>query len=383
MRTKLTQRIVDTAKTSGAPLYLWDTMLTGLCLVVQPSGVKKYAIQYRLPGSRRSKRKTIGNAQRLDVAVARARAKELLAAVDLGKDPLKSALTFRSLSDAYFRREASKIRTADKRRATLERHVFPAIGDTALENIRRSDIIAMLDKVEDESGDAAATTVLSHVRRILGWHEARTDEFRSPISRAMSREAGPARERRLNDDEVRKVWLSEVPLWSPLARLLLLTACRRTELGEMRWDEVKDGVWTIPASRTKTNKDVALPLSRAAQQILNSIPTLDACPFVFTSDGIGRITGYSNGKRKLDAASGVSNWRLHDLRRTARTLLSRAGVDSDTAERCLGHAIGGVRGVYDRHKYEEQMKVAFEKLSNMIEQIVHPTKKGRLIHFPA
>ena len=145
--------------------------------------------------------------------------------------------------------------------------MFPAIGDTAIENIRRSDIVAMLDKVEDEAGPAAAMTVLSHVRRILGWHESRTDDFRSPITKSMSREAGAARERTLNDDEIRKVWLSEVPLWSPIARLLLLTACRRTELGEMRWDEVKDGVWTIPASRTKTNKDVALPLSRAAQQI--------------------------------------------------------------------------------------------------------------------
>ena len=250
--------------------------------------------------------------------------------------------------------------------------MFPAIGDTAIENIRRSDIVAMLDKVEDEAGPAAAMTVLSHVRRILGWHESRTDDFRSPITKSMSREAGAARERTLNDDEIRKVWLSEVPLWSPIARLLLLTACRRTELGEMRWDEVKDGVWIIPASRTKTNKDVALPLSRAAQQILNSIPTLDACPYVFTSDGMGPITGYSNGKRKLDAASGVSNWRLHDLRRTARTLLSRAGVDSDTAERCLGHAIGGVRGVYDRHQYQEQMRVAFERLAQQIQNIVDP-----------
>jgi integrase len=84
----------------------------------------------------------------------------------------------------------------------------------------------------------------------------------------------------------------------------------------------------------------------------------------------------------IDKASGVTGWRFHDLRRTARTLLSRAGVDADTAERCLGHAIGGVRGVYDRHKYEEQMKVAFEKLSNMIDQIVDPTK-GKVIQFSA
>src|SRR6478752_4088674 len=90
----------------------------------------------------------------------------------------------------------------------------------------------------------------------------------------------------------------------------------------------------------------------------------------------------SRAKAMLDAACGVTGWTLHDLRRSARTLLSRAGVAPDIAERCLGHAIGGVRGVYDRHQYEEQMRVAFEKLSNMIDQIIDPAK-GKVIQFPA
>jgi integrase len=132
----------------------------------------------------------------------------------------------------------------------------------------------------------------------------------------------------------------------------------------------------------KTAKEVSLPLSRAALAVLAQRPQLDDCRAVFTLDGVGPTRSYADGKKSIDEASGVTGWRFHDLRRTARTLLSRAGVDSDTAERCLGHAIGGVRGVYDRHKYEEQMRVAFEKLSNMIDQIIDPAK-GKVIQFPA
>jgi integrase len=381
VRTKLTQLAVDRAKTSDKPLFLWDTLMAGFALVVQPTGTKKYVIQYRLPGSRRSKRKTIGSAQRLDLGVARARAKELLAAVDLGKDPLKSVMTFRSLADAYFKREGDKLRTTEQRLSVLERLVHPHIGDTAVENIKRSDIIAMLDHVEDNNGSGAATNALRFVRRILSWHEARSDDFRSPITKSMNRASGTARERVLTDDEIRRLWVSDVPLWSDFARLLLLTAARRTELAEMEWSEVKDGVWTIPAERIKGEREFTPPLSRAAQKILASIPTLDGCDYVFTTDGIGPITGYTAGKAKLDTASGVTAWTFHDLRRTARTLLSRAGVDSDTSERCLGHVIGGVRGIYDRHKYQEEMRVAFERLATMVDQILDPTK-GKVVQFP-
>jgi integrase len=95
-----------------------------------------------------------------------------------------------------------------------------------------------------------------------------------------------------------------------------------------------------------------------------------ACDFVFSRNGIGAIGGLSQLKAQLDWASGTSGWTLHDLRRTSRSLMSRAGVASDHAERCLGHVIGGVRGVYDRHAYRQEMLLAYEKLASVIGQIV-------------
>ena len=106
--------------------------------------------------------------------------------------------------------------------------------------------------------------------------------------------------------------------------------------------------------------------------MLASLPRFADCPFVFTITGKAAIAGFSRFKTQFDAACGVSDWTIHDLRRTARSLLSRAGVSPDTAERCLGHKLTGVRGVYDRHTYHDEMLRGFEALSAQIDRIVNP-----------
>src|SRR5262249_32277838 len=115
---------------------------------------------------------------------------------------------------------------------------------------------------------------------------------------------------------------------------------------------------------------VARPLSGAAQNVIGSLQKLGR--YVFTYDGTTSIANLSNPKALLDEACGVKDWTLHDLRRTARSLLSRAGIASDIAERCLGHVMPGVRGVYDRHEYHEEKKLAFEALATQIARIVDP-----------
>ena len=82
------------------------------------------------------------------------------------------------------------------------------------------------------------------------------------------------------------------------------------------------------------------------------------------------ITGFSVRKKQLDRESGVISWTIHDLRRTARSLMSRAGVPTDHAEMCLGHVLTGVRGVYDRHAYFAEKAAAFEKLAAEIANVV-------------
>ena len=160
-------------------------------------------------------------------------------------------------------------------------------------------------------------------------------------------------------------------MYGALLRFILLTATRRSEAGQMRWAELNgDRTWIIPAARYKTNLDHVIPLSELALSVL---PERNG-EFVFSKNGQQAIGGYGRHKQAIDEASGVSEWVVHDLRRTARSLLSRAGVASDHAERCLGHVIGGVRGVYDRHEYFDEKARAFEALATQVQRIVEPQK---------
>jgi integrase len=162
-------------------------------------------------------------------------------------------------------------------------------------------------------------------------------------------------------------------------RFLLLTGARRDEGTYLRWQELSNGAWTLPAIRNKTGRELVRPLSKAAQDIIAECPRIEGCEFVFSLNGRTAIGGLSRFKRKLDEASGTSNWTIHDLRRSARSLMSRANVPSDHAERALGHVIGGVRGVYDRHKFVAEMERAYEALAQLVERIVNPPPEGKVI----
>ena len=140
----------------------------------------------------------------------------------------------------------------------------------------------------------------------------------------------------------------------------------------MARSELAGADWTLPAARNKVKVDLIRPLSSAAVAVLERLRAIGTGELVFTGDGRSPISGFSHFKAVFEKACGVTGWTLHDLRRTARSLMSRAGVPTDHAERCLGHVIGGVRGVYDRHAFLEEKWHAYEALAGLIERIVHP-----------
>jgi integrase len=376
---KLTSAFMKTATANGKEREVyWDAALPSFGLMVTERGAKSYVVQYRHNG--RSRRYTIGVANNLDLDAARKRARAVLGQVAQGQDPVtekKRAAsagrnTLRAICEAYLAREGKNLRSADNRRSALERLVYPKLGDRQINAIGRRDIVHLLDKIEDEKGPDAANSTLAFTRAIFNWHATRDDDFVSPIVKGMARQTNGARERVLSDDELKTVWLAAEkmdPPWGHYVRFLLLTACRRNEAAQMTWSEVKGDLWTIPAERYKSDHDTTLPLSKAAMKVLGELPRISGTDFVFTSSGRVAIGGFTQFKLKLDLASGVKNWRLHDLRRTARSLLSRAGANSDIAERCLGHKIGGIRGVYDRHRYLDEMRQAFERLAAQIESL--------------
>ena len=131
-----------------------------------------------------------------------------------------------------------------------------------------------------------------------------------------------------------------------------------------------DGVWTIPSEDREKGHAVELVLPEAALAIIRERPSFAGNPYVFAGRGGSHISGYSKAKAALDAkVKNVAPWRLHDLRRTARSLMARAGVRPDIAERVLGHAIQGVGGVYDRHDYVAQKAEALKRLAHLLRNV--------------
>jgi integrase len=377
---KLTSSFVQNARAEPGKerSIFWDAGLSSFGLMVTRSGAKSFVVQYR--SGQVSRRYTFASALGLDNA--RKEARKLLGEVAKGADPVadrrkaSSPNSLQAICENYLSREGHKLRSAARRKADLERLVYPSMGSRPIEAIKRSDITALLDTVEDERGAAMADSILGTLRKICSWHAIRDDRYVPPFVRGMMRrtkEERKGRNRILSDDELRRVWKAAERFpgpWSVYIRFLLLTACRRTEAAGMTWDEISDGVWTIPAKRFKTGDETAVPLSKAALKLLAGIPRIQDCPFVFTSSGRRPITNFSFNKLQFDIACGVKDWRLHDLRRTARSLMSRAGVNADIAERCLGHVIPGVQGVYDKHPYLPEMRGAFEALAKEIVTIV-------------
>jgi integrase len=384
MAKKLTAKTIENFKPGLQRREISDGG-SGLFLVMQPSGAKSWAVRYRYDG--RPTKLTLGSWPTLTLAAARKGAADALHDLANGIDPNATrkaakqkaaeseANTVAAICNEFLQRESKRLRTIDQRERILRRLVYPVIGNRPINSLKRRDIARLLDGIEDHNGQRMADATLAALRRVFNWYAARDDEFVSPIVRGMSRQnvAEHRRSRTLDDDELRRLWAATADgqRFSNLIRLLLLTAARRGEGAEMRWDEITDGIWTLPASRSKTKTEVVRPLSRAAQAVLAAQPRITE--WVFTTTRTGPLKSFSEPKAKLDAASGVASWRIHDLRRSSRSLLSRAGVNPDIAERCLGHALPTIRAMYDRHRYLDEMAHAFEALAALIERIVNPT----------
>ena len=392
----LTDISIRNLKPTAVRREIPDVGARGLYVVVQPSGVKSFAVRYRYGGKPRKLTLTGG----ISLAAARKAAGDALFEVDRGRDPsaakrqAKQAQrvavenTFRAIAEEYLKREGSRLRSADWRRRVLHRLVYKTLGEHPIGEIRRSEIVRLLDKIDagelkDDDGDkikggpVMADRTLAVIRKIMNWHATRSDDFRSPIVRGMARVKAKerARERTLTDDELQAVWKAAAATEGPFGayvQFVLLTASRRNEVADMERSELSEADWTLPASRNKTKVDLVRPLSEAALEVLARAPRLADCRFVFSTDGKNPISGFSRFKKRFDKVCGVTGWTLHDLRRTARSLMSRAGVNSDHAERCLGHVITGVRGTYDRHEYHAEKQQAFEALAAQIERILNP-----------
>jgi integrase len=401
VRGKISKAAVDALRPGDV---IADTEVKGFVARRLPSGQVSYGLRYRAAGKQRWF--ALGVHGKVTPDLARRLAKKRVGEIADDRDPTteresdrtKAKNTVNALLDTFLERYVRKnLRAAHEVERVFDRHVRPRIGNRPLASLRRAEVVQMLDEIEDNNGPVMADRTLAYVRKCFNWWATRDDSFVPPIVRGMARTKPTERARRrvLDDDEIRDLWTAldtaDAPAPFPgLLRALLLTGQRRNEVARMRWQEVDGAIWIIPGERHKGGDANTVPLTKAVLQLLGKAQRGD---FVFTTtDGKKPFSGFGKAKQAVDAAiaelrqsqgrAPMPPWVVHDLRRTARSLMSRAGVTADIGERVIGHAIPGVRGVYDRHSFFDEKQDALERLGRLVAQILEPPT-GNVVTMPS
>ncbi|MBR0852150.1 tyrosine-type recombinase/integrase [Bradyrhizobium diazoefficiens] len=293
----------------------------------------------------------------------------------LGASPLKL------VAESYLAKHAAEFRSKSELERCLKKYVYPVLGDRAFADIKRSEVVALRSDIADNHGPRMADTVFGIVRGVMRWFEAEgdDDDYVCPIKARKQKAAPKSRRKRiLTPEEIKLVWKAAGQLgpYGSLVKLLLLTAQRRDKVVTMRWADIEEDVWTIPSEEREKGNAGKLRLPPLAMAVLESIPKIAECSYVFAGRyGDKPLNSFSQGAeeiRKLLPAT-MPRWTLHDLRRTARTLMTDLRIDDRIAEQVLGHAIEGVEGVYNLSLYFEQKAEALARLAGYIQQLVEPT----------
>ena len=380
----------------GKRIVHWDAARLSFGCRITDRGVVSFFVMRRMHGNPRPVRVVLGRYPEVSLAKARKLATTALGDLVSGVHPKRrrqQVNTFGALAEEFLRRPAAaKQRTAAAIEKNIQRHLLPRWGTRIASEIKRADIITMLEEIDRKSGPYMAAKALAlassiyrfGITRELGNITTNPCQFIKPSEFVG---AMAPRQRVLSDSEIALIWratqgqirngIESTYPGGPFVRLLLLTAVRRSEAARMTWSEVDlDNVlWVIPAHRTKSSAPHEVPLSGMAVDLLRSLPRL-AGDFVFSANG-GRapIKGFGKFKDTIDARAappGLMEWRFHDLRRTARTNLSSLGVAPFIAELILGHQQKDVHRVYDTHRYQAEKRDALERWANRLRDIVTP-----------
>ena len=328
---------------------------------------------------------TIGTADALGIDQARELARDAIKRIKAGKPISEPGRpTVRDVAEQWLERQVRKnrYRTLREIERIVSRYIVPHIGDRVMADVRRINVAELLDQNRGRARKADSRGGVKVYRAISRWLQQRDETYNPPLTEGMSRvpRAEKRRKRVLTDEEIGRVWRAAdcakegaAGSYGAFVKLALLTAQRRDKLHTLRWDDVDaDGVWTIRTEAREKGNPGKLKLPQIALDIIQAQPRFVGNLYVFAGRNGEPTTAFLTGhyKAQFDKLCGVTNWRLHDLRRTARSLMARAGVQTEIAERVLGHAQGELIETYDRHDYADETAAALTKLAALIERIV-------------
>jgi integrase len=386
----------------------WDSELPGFGLRMRqgkdgPS--RSWRIQYRVGTQQRSKAL---DCRKVNPEDARKIARQLFAQAHLGidvaadrdkakADAVRAKLTLAAVSDRFLAVKADEMKSGrytEKSYVAAERHFrvhWAPLRDRPLDDIKRADIAAILQELTSKRGRSSAAKARDILSGLYRWAMAEGLTDSNPVVATRDPEAGVLpRERVLSDNEIKALWNAldddEFGEFATILKLLLLTGCRRAEIGGLLWSEVdfESGTLTIPGTRTKNRRALVLPLPELALEILRTVPRNNN-PNMF--GGVDGFTSWSIFTQKLNdhlAAAGtpLPHWTLHDLRRTMRTGLGRLGIRPDICEMCINHVRATIVATYDRYRYQPEIANALAQWAEHVMAILE-ARKSKIISLRA
>ncbi len=411
----LTDRIVKDAPAPPAgQILLYDDHKDaprGFGLRITAGGTRSFILRYRGTNGK-DRRMTIGEYPTWSLAAARKQADEYRRQVNNGSDILedrriaRTVPTVSEVLDRFHKAHLAGLKSGKAIRACLDRYLVPAMGKRKLRDIRRRDVIAM---VEDCARDhpRQAALLLGYTKLLFAWAEDREIIEANPAAtlkpmKIDKRMAPKARQRVLDDEEIRALWTraEESGLHRMTAfalKMILITGQRPGEVAGMRWEEIQGDTWMIPAARRKTDTPHSVPLTDSALKILETAKDEaarlskrrkgKAAGYVFEARPGAPITGPALCKaveRYADALGNKSpRWAPHDLRRTCRTGLAACGVAEVIAERVIGHGKKGLIAVYDQHQYDKEKRLALKAWERHLKRIVQGKQDEKVVRIGA
>jgi integrase len=377
-------KLTKLSDADGSPY--WDSELKGFGLRLHVDAnnklLRSFVIQYRF--GNRQRKINLGDAAKITVKQARDKAKEHFAQITLGVDPAEvkeeqrrasAALRFDNAVSQYLDQQEKRLRLASFKNCKLYltgSQYFANLHGMPVNEITRSHVSTAIDKIASRGTTVTASRCRAWLSGFFVWCLERGHADSNPVIDSATVKASPPRDRVLSDDELRAVWNAcGDDSFGKIVRLLILTGCRRQEIGGLRWSEIDldNGTLTIPGSRTKNKRAHTLPITEAMREIIESVPRQIDRDWLFGE----RAEGFTGWNSMLTFNSGVKDWTLHDLRRTVATGMANLDVDPHIVEAALNHASGhkaGVAGTYNRAKYVPQIARAFALWCDHVASVV-------------
>ena len=333
---------------------------------------RTFIAQYKI--GEKHRRITLGDVRKVTLEDARKEARRIFGSVAHGRDPANEKAERRSAAsytlDATIARylEAKAPKLKPRSMVEVKRYLekdWQSLHSLAIASIGRANVAATLSAIAKDKGSVTANRARAALSAMFRWAIGEGLCDHNPVTGTNRQEENGHRERSLGDDEVATVWLAAPENdYGNIVRLLMLTGCRREEIGSLKWSEVDLAARTITIAkeRTKNGMEHIVPLPDAALSILQGIMRRGDRDFVFGIARDGGFSGWSKSKIALDKAVALKEeWRLHDLRRTVRTGLGKLGVQPHHAEAVLNHLPPKLIRTYDRNTYATEKRDALDK----------------------